>query len=153
MNDYQNKIEKACALFHKHFEDEANDYSEREDSDVEYFVGVIMYNLFAFSKALSTMKTMDVGSDFIQASGTTYSDVLELIDSIKSDDELELLALLQNHIKRSLEKYGHDRMTCYLLSRLDNHIKTLAGIYAGEVKVQSVDFEYEAATKTKVKRI
>lgn len=147
MNDNDEKIEKACTLFHKHFEDEANDYSEREESDVEYFVGVMMYNLFAFSKALSTMKTMDVGADFIQASGAIYNEALELIGTIKSDDELELLALLQNHINHALEKYGDDRMSCYLLNRLDGHIKTLEGIYADEIKVKNVDFEKEAENK------
>lgn len=147
MNDNHNKIEKACTLFHKHFEDEANDYSEREESDVEYFVGVMMYNLFAFSKALSTMKTMDVGADFIQASGAIYNEALELIGSIKSDDELELLALLQNHINHALEKYGDDRMSCYLLNRLDGHIKTLEGIYRGEIEARNVDFEKEAENK------
>lgn len=140
MSEHEQKIEKACAMLHACFEDEANDYSEREDSDVEYFVGVIMYNLFGFSKALSTMKTMDVGSDFAKAAGKTYIEVCELIDSIKSDDELELLALLQNHIKRSLEKYGSDPMSCYLLKRLENHISNLAAIYAGEVKVEEIDF-------------
>jgi hypothetical protein len=133
-------IEKACALLHAHFEDEANDYSEREDSDVEYFVGVIMYNHFDFSKALATMKTMDVGSDFIKAAGKRYIEVCELIDSIKSDDEPELLTLLQDHIERALEKYGNDLMSCYLLNRLQNHINNLAGIYAGEVNAEDIDF-------------
>ncbi len=141
MSENEQKIEKACALLHRCFEDEANDYSEREDSDVEYFVGVIMYNLFGFSKALSTMKTMDVGSDFSQAAGKTYIEVCELIDTIKSDDELELLALLQNHIARAIEKYNADPMSCYLLNRLKNHINTLAGIYSGEVSTHNVNFD------------
>jgi len=147
MNINKEKIQKACALFHTCFEDEANDYSEREDSDVEYFVGVIMYNLFGFSKAIPTMKTMDVGADFIQASNKTYVEVLELIDTIKSDDELELLTLLQNHIDNSIEKYNHDSMDCYLLNRLKNHIKTLEGIYAGTIKVDNVNFKNEAQKK------
>lgn len=140
VTDNERKIEQACRLLHEHFKDEANDYSEREDSDVEYFVGVIMYNLFSFSKALSTMKTMDVGSDFIQAAGDTYLEVCELIDTIERDDELLLLTLLQNHVNRSLEKYRADPMACYLLKRLKGHIDTLAGIYAGEVNVQGVNF-------------
>lgn len=141
MNEHERKIETACEMLHRHFEDEANDYSEREDSDVEYFVGVIMYNLFAFSKALSTMKTMDVGSDFANAGGTTYIEACELIDTIKSDDELELLGLLQEHVERSLAKYADDPMACYLLKRLQNHVANLAGIYAGEVDVTAVDFK------------
>jgi hypothetical protein len=136
----EQKIEKACALLHTHFEDEAHAYAEHEDSDVEYFVGVIMYNHFGFSKALATMKTMDVGSDFIKAAGKRYIEVCELIDSVKSNDELELLALLQNHIKRSLKKYESDPMSCYLLNRLGNHVSNLAGIYAGDVNVDAVDF-------------
>ena len=137
----ENKIEKACSLWHTWFEDDSHDYSESEASDVEYFVGVMLYNHFAFSKALSTMKTMDVGLDFKNAAGSAYLEVYDLIGSIKSDDELELLALLQNHIKQALEKYENDRMACYLLDRLSNHIKTLAGLYAGKLDKRDIDFE------------
>jgi hypothetical protein len=140
MNDHEKTIEKACALLHRHFEDPANDYSEREASDVEYFVGVIMYNLFAFSKALPTMKTMDVGADFANAGGKRYIEACELIDTIKSSDELELLGLLKHHVERSLRKYAADPSSCYLLKRLQNHVNNLAGIYAGEVDVEAVDF-------------
>ena len=141
MNENKNKIEKACSLWHTWFEDDSHDYSESEASDVEYFVGVMLYNHFAFSKALSTMKTMDVGLDFKNAAGSAYVEVYELLGSIKSDDELELLILLQDHIKRSLEKYSSDRMACYLLDRLNNHIKTLAGLYAGKLDKRDIDFE------------
>lgn len=141
MTEQQQKIEAACEMLHMHFEDEANDYSEREASDVEYFVGVIMYNLFGFSKALPTMQTMDVGADFANAGGTTYLRACELIDTIKSDDELELLALLRWHVDRSLEQYADDPMACYLLNRLKNHVANLEGIYAGDVDVNAVDFK------------
>ncbi len=141
MNENKNKIEKACSLWHTWFEDDSHDYSESEASDVEYFVGVMLYNHFAFSKALSTMKTMDIGLDFKNAAGSTYVEVYDLLGSIKSDDELELLILLQDHIKRSLEKYSSDRMACYLLDRLNNHIKTLAGLYAGKLDKRDIDFE------------
>jgi len=141
------KIEQACAIWHKWFEDEENDYSEREDSDVEYFIGVLMYNRFAFSKALPTMKTMDLGADFIQAADDSYAEVNSLIGSVQNEDELVLLALLQGHIRRSLEKYSSDPMSCYLLERLRGHINTLEGIYAGEVKVADVDFEKMAAKR------
>lgn len=149
MTEEEQKIEKACTVWHAWFEDDANDYSEREDSDVEYFIGVLMYNHFAFSKAIPTMKTMDLGADFIQAADASYAEVNSLIGSVRSDDELVLLALLQGHIKRSLEKYGNDPMDCYLLTRLDNHIKTLAGIYTGEVQVKTMDFEKIAAPRTR----
>jgi hypothetical protein len=142
MTENEQKIEAACALWHKWFEHEANDYSEREDSDVEYFVGVLMYNHFAFSKAIPTMKTMDIGLDFIQSADSSYAEVNSLIGSIKSKDELELLALLQNHISRSLDKYSSDPMSCYLLKRLRGHIDTLAGIYAGDITPQNIDFQH-----------
>lgn len=144
MTEEEQKIEKACDIWHAWFKDEANDYSGREDSDVEYFVGVLMYNHYAFSKALSTMKTMDLGTDFIQAADSSYAEVNSLISSTRSDDELELLGLLQWHIKRSLEKYSSDPMSCYLLNRLRGHIDTLAAIYAGKVDVRNVDFEKAA---------
>ena len=141
MDEKKQKIEAACEMLHMHFEEKANDYSEREDSDVEYFVGVIMYNLFAFSKALPTMKTMDVGADFANAGGKTYLKACELIDTIKSDDELELLALLKWHVDRSLEHYADNPMSCYLLNRLKNHVANLEGIYTGKVDVDAVDFK------------
>ena len=140
MSEHKKKIEAACEMLHTCFKDEANDYSQREDSDVEYFIGVIMYNLFCFSKALSSMRTMDVGSDFARAAGRPYIEACELIDTIRSDDEPELLSLLQDHIELSLQKYDSDPASCYLLNRLKNHIDTLAGIYAGEVNVDDVDF-------------
>ncbi|MEA3522365.1 MAG: hypothetical protein U9R50_05275 [Campylobacterota bacterium] len=144
MNINEEKIQKACTLLHSWFKDEANDYSEREDSDVEYFVGVMMYNSFSFSKAIATMKTMDIGIDFIQASGDTYMEALSLIRSIQSDNEEELLLLLQNHITSSLDKYANDSMSCYLLQRLQGHIQTLSNIYKGKIDVRKVDFEKES---------
>jgi len=144
MTENEQKVKEACTLWHTWFEDESHDYSESEASDVEYFVGVMMYNHFAFSKALSTRKTMDIGLDFKQAAGSSYVEVYDLIGSIKSDDELYLLALLQNHIEQALEKYGSDKMACYLIERLKNHIKTLASIYAGKVDTRDVDFERNA---------
>ena len=144
MSEKEKKIEQACTIWHTWFEDDTHDYSESEASDVEYFIGVMMYNHFAFSKALSTMQTMDIGLDFKQAADSSYVEVYDLIGSIKSDDELELLVLLQNHIKQALEKYGNDRMACYLLDRLNNHIKTLAEIYAGKIDTRDVNFERNA---------
>jgi len=148
VTENEQKIEKACAIWHAWFKEDANEYAGYEDSDVEYFVGVVMYNQFAFSKALSTMKTMDIGLDFIQAADSSYAEVNSLIGSIRSEDELELLALLQNHIRRSLEKYSSDPTSCYLLNRLRNHIDTLAGIYAGIEKVDNIDFKHMADKST-----
>ena len=133
-------IEKACTLWHEWFKDEDHDYSEREDSDVEYFIGVLLYNQFAFEKALSTMKTMDVAYDFIQACDESYYEVRGLLAQLKVHDDMEALALLQQHIRKSIEKYrvGGD---LYLLNRLAGHINTLEGIYDDRIKADEVDFE------------
>lgn len=56
----QNRIQEALDIWHKHFEDEENQYTEFESSDIEYFVGCMLYNHFAFSKALENLKTMDL---------------------------------------------------------------------------------------------
>ena len=139
MTENEILIEKACDLWHEWFKDEEHDYSEREDSDVEYFVGVLLYNQFAFEKALSTMKTMDVAFDFIQACGESYDEVRELLARLKVCDDIESLALLQGHIQRSLGRYS--RPECYLLNRLAGHINTLEAIYKDEIDVKKIDFE------------
>ena len=140
MTENEMLIEKACTLWHEWFKDEDHDYSEREDSDVEYFIGVLLYNQFAFEKALSTMKTMDVAYDFIQACDESYYEVRGLLAQLKVHDDMEALALLQQHIRKSIEKYrvGGD---LYLLNRLAGHINTLEGIYDDRIKADEVDFE------------
>jgi len=35
----------------------------------------MLYNQFAFEKAISTMQTMDIGLDFLDASGSSYKEV------------------------------------------------------------------------------
>ena len=141
MTENEKLIENACTLFHEWFKDESHDYSEREDSDVEYFVGCMLYNRFAFSKAISTMQTMDVGIDFIMAAEEQYELAAKELELIETDDELVKLALLQEHIQASLDKYSSDRMACYLLLRLKNHIDSLAAIYNSEIDANDVDFE------------
>lgn len=141
MTENEKLIENACTLFHEWFKDESHDYSEREDSDVEYFVGCMLYNRFAFSKAISTMQTMDVGIDFIMAAEAQYELAAKELELIETDDEMLKLALLQEHIRASLEKYSSDKMACYLLQRLKNHIDSLAAIYNDDIAASDVDFE------------
>jgi len=140
MNENEKLIEKACDIWHEWFKDEEHDYSERDDSDVEYFIGVMLYNQFAFEKALSTMKTMDIAVDFLQACEGSYDEVRDLLSRLKVKDDAEALALLQQHIRNAIDKYrvGGD---LYLLNRLAGHINTLDGIYKNEIKADEVDFE------------
>ena len=48
------KIKIVLNMWHEHFENEEHHYSEFEKSDIEYFVACLLYNHFAFSKALDT---------------------------------------------------------------------------------------------------
>lgn len=133
------KIEQVLAIWHKHFQDEANQYSEFESSDIEYFVGCMLYNHFAFSKALANLKTMDLSYDFLSACGGEYDDIVAIIASIKFRDELEALAFLQEYIKESQEKYT--RAERYLLDRLAYHVDAMAQRYHANVEVEHIDFE------------
>lgn len=132
------KIRKVLEIWHEHFADEANQYSEYEESDIEYFVGCMLYNRFAFSKALETMKTMDLSYDFLQASGDSYDEVKTLIDSIEFSSEEEKLDFLLEFIAEARAKYTPSEL--YLLNRLYNHIITLQNIYEGVVEAKQVDF-------------
>ncbi len=135
-------IEEACSIWHDWFDDnDDNDYSEKEPSDVEYFMGCMLYNLFAFEKAISTMKTMDIGLDFLDATGNSYGEVKALLMQIETKDDLEKIALLQNHIAKAMKLYEGDRMALYLVNRLAGHINTLEAIYRGKVDRRDVDFE------------
>jgi len=132
------KIQKVLDIWHKHFSDEEYQYSEYEPSDIEYFVGCMLYNHFAFSKALDTMKTMDLSYDFLSSCGDEYDDIKAVIESINFDDELEALRFLQDYIDSSRQKYTSSEL--YLLNRLKMHIDNLEKRYMGEVDAQSVDF-------------
>jgi len=132
------KTDKALKIWHEYFSNEDKQYSEFEDSDIEYFVGCMLYNHFAFSKALATMKTMDLSYDFLMACGDSYDEVKKLIETIEFDDELKKLEFLQNFIDEARSKYGSDEL--YLLDRLKMHIDNLAKIYEGEITPQKVDF-------------
>ncbi len=132
------KIKKVLEIWHKHFEDEENHYSEFEPSDIEYFVSCLLYNHFAFSKALDTMKTIDLSYDFISSCGNEYDGVLETVQSIKISNELERLAFLQNFIKESQSKYSQDEL--YLLNRMAYHVEGIAERYASDEKFTKVKF-------------
>ncbi len=135
-----NKIEEVLDIWHTHFSDEQNHYSEFENSDIEYFVGCMLYNHFAFSKALDTMKTMDLSYDFLSSCGDEeYKKVKEIIESIKFDSEEEKLKFLQEYIQEAKSKYTQDEL--YLLDRLEYHIEAMAQRYEKNVDAVKIDFE------------
>ncbi len=135
----QAKIEKILSIWHKHFEDEENQYSEFEPSDVEYFVGCMLYNHFAFSKAHHNLKTMDLSYDFLSACGDEYEDIQKIIASITFDTEEEALAFLQKYIQEAQEKYTKNEL--YLIDRLAYHVNAMAERYEKNVDVKKIDFE------------
>ena len=132
------KIDKILIIWHEYFSNKDRQYSEFESSDIEYFVGCMLYNHFAFSKALENMKTMDLSYDFLSACGDEYDEINELIDSIKFDDEIQSLRFLQSYIDDARAKYSEDEL--YLLDRLKMHINNLEKIYNDEITPQKVDF-------------
>jgi len=133
------KIENILQIWHKHFENEEFHYSEFESSDIEYFVGCLLYNHFAFSKALETMQTMDLSYDFIESCGDEYDEIMVIVKSMDESDELKKLSMLQNFIQESKVKYTKDEL--YLLDRLDYHVAAMAQRYEQNVDVQRVDFQ------------
>ncbi len=135
----KNKIKTVLKMWHKHFEVEENQYSEFENSDIEYFVSCLLYNHFAFSKALDTMKTIDLSYDFISSCGDEYDEILEIINSIKFDNELEKLEYLQNFLKESQSKYSKDEL--YLLDRMEYHVKSMADRYQSDEEFEKVEFK------------
>jgi len=133
------KTEKILEIWHKHFSDEARQYSEFEPSDIEYFVGCLLYNHFAFSKALHTMKTMDLSYDFLSECGEEYDEVQAIIKTIEFNDEIKSLEFLREFIKESKAKYTPSEL--YLLNRLEYHVEAMAERYYKDVEVEHIDFE------------
>lgn len=133
-----NKIQKVLNIWHKHFENEEYRYSEFESSDVEYFVGCLLYNNFAFIKAIDTMKTIDLSYDFIQMCGDEYDEVIDTIRSIEIKDESQKIEFLQNFIAKAKEKYSDDEL--YLLKRLEYHVNGVAQRYKSDIDAKKVDF-------------
>ncbi|MGB6019651.1 MAG: hypothetical protein WBF77_08640 [Sulfurimonadaceae bacterium] len=150
MTENEKLIEKACAVWHAWFDDDAHDYSEKEPSDIEYFIGCMLYNQFAFEKAISTMKTMDIGMDFLVACEESYDEVHNLLMQIEVKDDLEAVMLLQDHIAKAVKRYDGDRMALYLVNRLAGHINTLERIYRGKIDRRDVDFERLANKQTPI---
>ncbi len=133
------KIEKVLEIWHKRFEDEELHYSEFESSDIEYFVGCLLYNHFAFSKALDTMKTIDLSYDFIESCGDEFDDVMAMVKGVEFNSEKEKLEFLQNYLKEAQIKYSADEL--YLINRLVYHVDGMAVRYASEEEAQKVKFE------------
>jgi len=133
------KVENILQTWHKHFEDEENQYSEFEPSDIEYFVGCMLYNHFAFSKAHHNLKTMDLSYDFLSSCGEYYEEFEKEIASINFESEEEALEFLQNYIQESKAKYTKPEL--YLLERMEYHVNAMAERYEKEVDVKKIDFE------------
>ena len=132
-------IEKILTLWHGHYKNEENRYSEFEDSDIEYFVGCMLYNFFAFSKALPTLKTMDLSYDFLSSCGEReYEEACALLASIELPSEEAKLSFLQNYIEQARAKYTKSEL--YLLDRLKYHVDAMAERYAKNIDAQPVDF-------------
>ena len=134
----QTKIEKVLTLWHEYFADEDKQYSEFESSDIEYFVGCMLYNHFAFSKALENLKTMDLSYDFLSACGNEYNEIKAIIESLAFESDEAKLAFLQNFIAESKAKYSPSEL--YLLNRLEYHVNAMAERYEKGVDVVRIDF-------------
>jgi hypothetical protein len=132
------KIEKILEIWHKHFESEKNQYSEFESSDIEYFVGCMLYNHFKLSKALDTMKTIDLSYDFLESCSDEYDEISAMINSIELEDEKQKLEFLQSFITDAKKKYSADEL--YLLNRLEYHVGGIAQRYQSEEEAKKVDF-------------
>ena len=132
------KIDEILNIWHKHFEVADNQYSEYEPSDIEYFVGCMLYNHFSFKSALDTMKTIDLSYDFLESCGDEYEDIKLKIESIDLKNDEEKLKFIQNFISESKAKYKQDEL--YLLDRLANHIAGVEERTLNNVKVKKVEF-------------
>ena len=133
------KVESILKIWHEHFSHEENQYSEYEPSDIEYFVGCLLYNHFAFSKALETMKTMDLSYDFLESCSDEYDEIISILKTLIFDDELKKVAFLQTYIEDSKTKYTKPEL--YLLNRLEYHIVELAHRYMSGTVPKKIDFE------------
>jgi len=135
MNKQVNNI---LRIWHKHFEDEQNQYSEFEPSDVEYFVGCMLYNTFNFSKALETMKSIDLSYDFLSFCGDYYEEFVDILGSFEFESEDDKLKFLQDFVEEARAKYNDDEL--YLLNRLKYHIDAMAQRYEKDEDVKKVEF-------------
>jgi len=133
-----NRVVKILDIWHQRFENEEFQYSEFENSDIEYFVGCLLYNHFAFSKALETMKTIDLSYDFIESCGSEYDEIMDIIKTIEFETEEQKLDFLQNFLIEAKSKYSLDEL--YLLNRLSYHIDGMAQRYKENLETDNVTF-------------
>lgn len=133
------KLQKALDIWHKRFEDEELHYSEYEASDIEYFLGCMLYNHFAFSKAVPTMKTIDLSYDFLCSCGDeAYKEVERIISEISFEKEEDAVAFLLSYITEAQKRYTPSEL--YLLNRLYKHVSLLQKRYEKGVEPTTVDF-------------
>ncbi|MDD5156885.1 hypothetical protein [Sulfurimonas sp.] len=132
------KIEKILEIWHEHFSDESHQYSEFEKSDIEYFVGCMLYNHFAFSRAIDSMKTIDLSYDFLRECTHEYEIIEDIISGIYFDDDMKKLEFLQDYISYAKSKYDFTEQ--YLLNRLEHQTNILKNIYQENIDVKKVDF-------------
>ena len=130
--------EQALEIWHKHFSNEAHQYSEFEPSDIEYFIAVLLYNQFAFEKALETMQTMEVANDFTDEAGATLLKVEGILKNITFSSDEEAVAFLLDFIQRSKTKYKPSEL--YLLNRIEKHIELLQERYKKNEDLSVIDF-------------
>jgi len=135
----EKKVKKILEIWHAHFVKEENQYSEFEPSDIEYFVGCLLYNHFAFSKALDTMQTIDLSYDFIESCSEEYDEIMSIVKSINFETEKQKVEFLQNFIKEGKAKYRDSEL--YLLNRLEYHVNGLVERYEKNVVLDKVDFQ------------
>ncbi|WP_324170657.1 hypothetical protein [Sulfurimonas sp.] len=133
------KIDKTLKIWHEHFSDEEKQYSEFESSDIEYFVGCLLYNHFSFIASLDTMKTIDLSYDFISECDDEYDGVLLQINSIELKNEREKLDFLLAYLDEAMGKYSDDEL--YLLKRLKYHVKGVEERHEAKVESRKVVFE------------
>jgi hypothetical protein len=131
-------IEDILITWHKHFEDDVYQYSEYEPSDIEYFVGCMIYNHFNFDYALATMKTIDLSYDFLSSCGDEYEDIKSKINSINIENENEKLKFLKSFLAESKAKYTQDEL--YLLDRLSYHVDAISSRYEKDEQAKRVKF-------------
>lgn len=137
------KIQNVLDIWHKHFKDEQNQYSEFEPSDIEYFVACMVYNHFDFKNALDTMKTIDLSYDFLVAVESNYDEVTNIISEINIEDELEKIEFLTSFLNDAKSKYTQDEL--YLINRLSYQLNELKQRYEGSIEASSPDFELPKA--------
>jgi hypothetical protein len=99
----------------------------------------MLYNHFAFSKALENLKTMDLSYDFLSACGNEYDEIKAIIESLEFEDEKAKLVFLQKFIAESKLKYSASEL--YLLNRMEYHVNAMAQRYEEDVDVTRVDFQ------------